>query len=65
MTIYDFVNLCTEDSLELTIFDLNACEVVWKGEAADARWCEYADSEVLSFDAPDKPWSLTVNIEAE
>lgn len=64
MTVYDFIALCTEDSIvHIEIYDLNSGDVVFSGDGADAKFCDYAEHEVLSFDAPEKPWSITVNIE--
>lgn len=65
MSVYDFISLCTETGFTLNIYDLNSNEVVWSGSGADGRWCDFADYEVLSFDVPEKPWEITVNIEVE
>lgn len=61
--VCDFINLCTEDGIEVEIYSLSREEVVFKGDGKDARFCDYAYEEVLSFDAPEKPWAICINIE--
>ena len=63
MTVYDFVELLVEDGINFEIYSCEAEDVVFKGTARDAMYCDFADCEVMSIDAPEKPWSMTVNID--
>lgn len=52
MDVFDFCNLCTDDTAEVRIFDLNPDveNEVFKGSMWDAEQSAFSDWEVLSFD---------------
>ena len=50
MDIYDFLGLLIDDDSLVAIYDLTTGEEVFCGEANDAKFCDYGDYEVLSFD---------------
>ncbi len=52
MTVYDFCYLCTDDSAEVSIYDMHPANEseVFKGTMRDAMDSAWADHEVFSFD---------------
>ena len=64
MDVYDFCNLCTDDSIEIAIYDFYGEEEVFRGtmrEAMDSDWDSY---DVESFDlTPDG--MIILNIDTE
>ena len=67
MTVYDFCELCTDDSVQVEIYDFTAGEAVFSGEFKDATW-DFGDCEVLSFDIDPlttRGIYLILNIETE
>ena len=62
--VYDFCNLCTDDSIEITIYDFYGEEEVFRGtmrEAQDSSWEAY---DVESFDLT--PYGMIIlNIDTE
>lgn len=52
MDVYNFCQLCTDDSAEIKIFDMNPDneKEVFSGTIRDAMFGEYSDWEVWSFD---------------
>ena len=67
MTIYDFCYLCTDDSVEIAIYDFTTEEEIFTGSLRDADF-EHGDLEVLSFDItpPDsRGITLILNVETE
>ena len=64
ITVDDFMYLCTDDSITVTIFSCSAEENVYSGSINDMP-DEYRYAEVLSWDAPDRTWEITLNIEDE
>lgn len=50
MTVYDFINLMTDDSVEIAIYDFTTETEIFKGEARDAMYEDYSYCEVQSFD---------------
>lgn len=61
MSVYDFVSLLVDDSMELTIYDNNSGENLWTGEASEVP-DEYEEFEIDAIDPPEKPWSMTISI---
>lgn len=64
MDVFDFCNLCTDDTAEVRIYDLNPDveNEVFKGSMWDAEQSEFSDYEVLSFDL-DRREGLILNID--
>ena len=52
MDVFDFCNLCTDDTVEVRIYDQNPDveNEVFKGSMWDAEQSAFSDYEVLSFD---------------
>lgn len=52
MDVFDFCNLCTDDTVEVRIYDMNPDveNEVFKGSMWDAEQSVFSDYEVLSFD---------------
>lgn len=48
--VYDFCELCTDDSVEVAIYDMTTDEEVFRGEMSEAKDSDYAFCDVLSFD---------------
>ena len=64
MTVYDFIWLCTEDdSIDVEIWSEKAGDVVFTGNGREAKKSKYSFDIVNSYDAPTKPWSITINID--
>lgn len=65
MTVYDFCFLCTDDSNEICIYDMNENveDEVFNGTMDEAMYSDYSDCEVLSFDY--YGGELCLNIETE
>lgn len=49
MSIYDWVYLLTDDSIDVAVWDFTTCEEVFCGSAADASF-EFGDYELDSVD---------------
>ena len=64
MDVFDFCNLCTDDTAEVRIYDLNPDveNEVFKGSMWDAYQSAFSDYEVLSFDL-DPREGLILNID--
>ena len=64
MSVYDFCYLCTDDSAEVSIFDMHPAieNEVFKGTMRDAMDSAWADNEVFSFDL-DPQAGLILNID--
>ena len=64
MDVFDFCNLCTDDTAEVRIYDLNPDveNEVFKGSMWDAEQSAFSDYEVLSFDL-DPREGLILNID--
>lgn len=52
MSVYEFCYLCTDDSAEVSIYDMNPAveNEVFRGAMRDAMDSAWADHEVFSFD---------------
>lgn len=52
MDVFGFCNLCTDDTVEVQIYDMNSAveNEVFVGSMWDAEQSAFADYEVLSFD---------------
>lgn len=69
MDVYDFCNLCTDDSVEVHIFDMNEniCDEVFCGtakEAADSRW-KYCEVESYDLNFNDKYFCLNITTDED
>lgn len=53
MTVYDFCNLCIDDSAKVKLYDLNHDTVVFEGTMAEAQLSRFDGYEIESFDEPD------------
>ena len=64
MDVFDFCNLCTDDTAEVRIYDLNPDveNEVFKGSMWDAEQSAFSDYEVLSFDLDPRD-GLILNID--
>lgn len=64
MDVFDFCNLCTDDTAEVRIYDLNPDveNEAFKGSMWDAEQSAFSDYEVLSFDL-DPREGLILNID--
>jgi hypothetical protein len=64
MDVFYFCNLCTDDTAEVRIYDLNPDveNEVFKGSMWDAEQSAFSDYEVLSFDL-DPREGLILNID--
>ena len=63
MPVYDFCGLCTDDSVDVSIYDMNE-EIekeIFSGTMRDAMESDWADFEVESFDLT--PDGLCLNID--
>ena len=50
MSIYDFVNMLTDDAVTIAIYDYTEeCEI-FRGEARDAMFSDYSDYEIMAID---------------
>lgn len=68
MNVYDFCNLCTDDSTIIAVYDFTSEDEIFCGSMRDAMWEDFSDCEVLSFDIcpPDgRGVSMILNIETE
>lgn len=64
MDVFDFCNLCTDDTADVRIYDMNPAveNEVFRGSMWDAQQSEFSDWEVLSFDL-DPREGLILNID--
>lgn len=64
MDVFSFCNLCTDDTVEVSIYDLNPDveNEVFKGTMWDAEQSAFSDYEVLSFDLDPRD-GLCLNID--
>lgn len=64
MDVFDFCNLCTDDTSEVRIYDMNPPveNEVFKGSVWDAQQSVFSDYEVLSFDLDPRD-GLILNID--
>lgn len=64
MDVYDFCYLCTDDTAEVRIFDMNPAveNEVFRGIMCDAEQSAFSDHEVLSFDLDPRD-GLILNID--
>lgn len=64
MDVFDFCNLCTDDTAEVRIYDMNPAveNEVFKGSMWDAEQSAFSNHEVLSFDL-DPREGLILNID--
>lgn len=63
ITVYDFVFLCTETGmLKVNLWSNDTEDVVWSGTLDDMP-DKYRSAEVNSWDAPEKEWTITINID--
>ena len=64
MDVFDFCNLCTDDTAEVRIYDMNPPieNEVFRGSMSDAQQSAFSDHEVLSFDL-DPREGLILNID--
>ena len=65
MTVYDFCNLCTDDSHEICIYDMRVGDDVFKGTIDDAMYSDYSEYEVLSYDLDYGDVYMCLNIETD
>lgn len=68
MDIYEFVNLLTDDSATIAVYDFTAGEEIFCGEARDAQFEDFSDCEIMSIDiipADSRGVSVILNIETE
>ena len=63
MSVYDFCHLCTDDQVEIRIYDMNndVEDEVFVGEMRDAMYGDFAEYDVDSFDYT--PDGLILNID--
>lgn len=64
MTVYEFLNLCIDDTQKFALYDFAKDEVVWLGLAEDLPE-RLEDCEVSSFDGITNPNVMTINIDSE
>ena len=50
MDVYDFLNLLTDDSVEIAVYDFSAEEEIFTGTARDAMYEDFSNCEVESVD---------------
>lgn len=64
MDVFDFCNLCTDDTVEVRIYDMNPSveNEVFKGSVWDSEQSAFSDYEVASFDL-DPREGLILNID--
>lgn len=60
MSVYDFCYYALDDSQDVAIWSLDGERIVFEGTYDEARYLEYADEEVQSFDISNN--MLTLNI---
>lgn len=68
MDIYDFVNLLTDDSAVVAVYDYTTEEEVYCGEARDLLYEDIRDCEILAVDlcsGDPRGVVLILNIETE
>jgi len=68
MDVYSFCELCTDGGALIAVYDLTTEEEVFCGTMDDARWEDFSECDVLSFDIcpPDgRGVTLILNIETE
>jgi len=68
MDIYDFVNLLTDDSSVVAVYDYTTEEEVYCGEARDLLYEDIRDCEILAVDlcnGDPRGAVLILNIETE
>ena len=68
MDVYDFVNLLTDDSAVVAVWDYSADAEIFCGEARDLLYEDIRDCEVLSVDlcsGDPRGTALILNIETE
>lgn len=65
MDVYDFCGLCTDDTTEVRIYDMNPAieNEVFVGSMWDAQQSRFSDYSVCSFDL--SPEGLTLNINSQ
>ena len=64
MTVYEFLNLCIDDTQKFALYDFSKDEIVWLGLAEDLPE-RLEDCEVSSFDGITNPNVMTINIDSE
>ena len=64
MTVFEFLNLCVDDTQKFALYDFAEDEVVWMGLAEDLPE-RFEDCEVSSFDGITNPNVMTINIDSE
>ena len=64
MDVFNFLSLCTDDTAEVRIYDMNPSveNEVFKGSMWDAQQGAFSDWEVLSFDLDPRD-GLCLNID--
>lgn len=64
MDVFNFLSLCTDDTAEVRIYDMNPDveNEVFKGSIWDASQSAFSDCEVLSFDLDPRD-GLILNID--
>lgn len=69
MDIYDFCNLCSDDSVTVAIYDYTTGEEVYKGELREAAFGDFGDYEIVAIDLVypniQHDVSIILNIETE
>lgn len=66
--VYDFCELCTDDSWKIAIYDFTTEEEVFRGSIRDAMDSDYAFCDVLSYDicvSDDSDVAMILNIETD
>lgn len=63
MDVFDFCGLCTDDTTEVRIYDMNPAieNEVFRGSMWDAQQSAFSDYEVSSFDLA--PEGIILNID--
>lgn len=64
MTVYEFLNMCIDDTQKFALYDFARDEVVWMGQAQDLPE-RFDDYEVSSFDGITNSKIMTINIDSE
>ena len=62
MTVGNFLDLCTDDVLNVEIHSVEKYELVWSGYAYNVP-DKYRNTEVSSWDVPMKKYHITINID--
>lgn len=60
MDVYEFCSFALDDYQNVILWSIDAEKVVFEGSYYDAKYSEYADEEVQSFDISNN--ILTINI---